>query len=125
MSSVLKDAWRNSQPIVSSCFCTAAIEAVGMHCRAPFCVLIRRAELNLFVGQLTPKQKADPSVRHALDVQRAVSMGNYHAFFRLFLDSPNMGGYIIDHFSDRERIKALMVMTKAYALHMTLAVHVN
>jgi hypothetical protein len=73
-----------------------------------------RSELNLFVGQLTPKQKADPSVRHALDVQRAVSMGNYHAFFRLFLDSPNMGGYIIDHFSDRERIKALIVMTKAY-----------
>jgi hypothetical protein len=36
-----------------------------------------------------------------------------------------MGGYIIDHFSDRERIKALMVMTKAYALHMTFAVHVN
>jgi hypothetical protein len=72
--------------------------------------------LNLFVGQLTPKQKADPSVRHALDVQRAVSMGNYHAFFRLFLDSPNMGGYIIDHFSDRERIKALIVMTKVYVL---------
>lgn len=75
-----------------------------------------RAELNLFVGQLTPKQKADPSVQHALDVQRAVSMGNYHAFFRLFLDSPNMGGYIIDHFSDRERIKALIIMTKAYVL---------
>jgi len=75
-----------------------------------------RSELNLFVGQLTPKQKADPSVRHALDIQRAVSMGNYHAFFRLFLDAPNMGGYIIDHFSDRERIKALMVMTKAYAV---------
>jgi hypothetical protein len=43
-------------------------------------------------------------------------MGNYHAFFRLFLDAPNMGGYIIDHFSDRERIKALMVMSKAYVV---------
>jgi hypothetical protein len=73
-----------------------------------------RSELNLFVGQLTSKQKADPFVQHALNVQRAVSMGNYHAFFRLFLDAPNMGGYIMDHFSDRERIKALITMTKAY-----------
>lgn len=70
-------------------------------------------ELNLFVGQLTPKQKADPHVRHALNVQRAVSMGNYHYFFRLFLDCPNMGAYIMDHFSDRERIKALIIMTKS------------
>ncbi|KZP26628.1 hypothetical protein FIBSPDRAFT_909162 [Athelia psychrophila] len=73
-----------------------------------------RSELNLYVGQLTPKQKVDPSILHALNVQRAVSMGNYHAFFRLFLDAPNMGGYIMDHFSDRERIKALIVMSKAY-----------
>lgn len=73
-----------------------------------------RSELNIYVGQLTPKQKLDPSVSHALNVQRAVSMGNYHAFFRLFLEAPNMGGYIMDHFSDREKIKALIVMTKAY-----------
>jgi hypothetical protein len=32
-----------------------------------------------------------------------------------------MGGYIIDHFSDRERIKALIVMTKVYALHIFLS----
>lgn len=43
-------------------------------------------------------------------------MGNYHAFFRLFLDAPNMGGYIMDHFSDRERMKALIVMTKAWEI---------
>lgn len=73
-------------------------------------------ELNIFVGQLTPKQKVNPSVRHALDVQRAVSMGNYHAFFRLYINSPNMGGYIMDHFSDREKIKALIVMSRSYAL---------
>ena len=70
-------------------------------------------ELNLFVGQLTPRQKADPAVRHALRVQRALSMGNYHSLFEAYMAAPNMGAYIMDHFIDRERVKALMVMTKA------------
>ncbi|RDB23817.1 THP3 C2A9.11c [Hypsizygus marmoreus] len=73
-----------------------------------------RSELNLFVGQLTPRQKADPAVQHALGVQRALAMGNYHKLFELYLTAPNMGAYIMDHFIDRERVKALMVMTKAY-----------
>lgn len=73
----------------------------------------RTLDLNLYVGQLTERQKADPAVRHALSVQRAVAMGNYHALFDLYLNAPNMGAYIMDHFIDRERIRALMVMTKA------------
>jgi hypothetical protein len=40
-------------------------------------------------------------------------MGNYHAFFELYEKAPNMGAYIMDHFVDRERIKALIVITKA------------
>lgn len=59
------------------------------------------AELNLYVGQLTPKQKADPAVQHALSVQRALAMGNYHALFGLYSTSPNMGAYIMDHFVAR------------------------
>ncbi|KAF7356844.1 PCI domain-containing protein [Mycena venus] len=73
-----------------------------------------RSELNIYVGQLTPKQKADPAVQHALKVQRALAMGNYHALFGLYSSSPNMGAYIMDHFVARERAKALMVITKAY-----------
>ncbi|CCM00363.1 uncharacterized protein FIBRA_02393 [Fibroporia radiculosa] len=65
-------------------------------------------------GQLTDRQKTDPAVRHALDVQRALAMGNYHSLFDLYLNAPNMGAYIMDHFIDRERIRALMVMTKSY-----------
>jgi hypothetical protein len=72
-------------------------------------------ELNLFVSQLTPKQKADPAVQHALNVQRAMSMGNYHALFELYDNAPHMGAYIMDHFIERERVKALMIMTKACA----------
>ncbi|KAG2011387.1 hypothetical protein CC2G_011513 [Coprinopsis cinerea AmutBmut pab1-1] len=73
-----------------------------------------RSELNLYVGQLTPKQKANPAVAHALAVQRALATGNYHSLFELYLNAPNMGAYIMDHFIDRERARALLVITKAY-----------
>ncbi|KZT09923.1 uncharacterized protein LAESUDRAFT_734984 [Laetiporus sulphureus 93-53] len=73
-----------------------------------------KSELNLYVGQLTDRQKSDTAVRHALDVSRALAMGNYHSLFDLYLNAPNMGAYIMDHFIDRERMRALMVMTKAY-----------
>ncbi|OAX39796.1 hypothetical protein K503DRAFT_769157 [Rhizopogon vinicolor AM-OR11-026] len=73
-----------------------------------------KSELNLYVGTLTPRQKRDPAVQHALQVQRALSMGNYHALFEMYWNAPNMGAYIMDHFIDRERIRALMTMTKAY-----------
>ena len=74
------------------------------------------ADLNLLVGQLTGKQKASPCIKHALEVQRAMSTNNYHAFFEYYTNAPNMGAYIMDHFVDRERTKALMVMTKACVL---------
>lgn len=70
--------------------------------------------MNIYVGQLTPQQKADDAVKHALNVQRAMAMGNYHAFFELYLSAPNMGAYIMDQFVDRERARALLVITKAY-----------
>ncbi|GJE91130.1 hypothetical protein PsYK624_072790 [Phanerochaete sordida] len=73
-----------------------------------------RSDLNLYVGQLTPQMKASPYVRHALAVQRAMSTGNYHALFDLYLNAPNMGAYIMDHFIDRERARALIIMSKAY-----------
>ncbi|KAF9522675.1 SAC3/GANP/Nin1/mts3/eIF-3 p25 family-domain-containing protein [Crepidotus variabilis] len=73
-----------------------------------------RSELNLYVGQLTHHQKADPAVVHALEVQRALAMGNYHKLCQLYMTAPFMGPYIMDHFIDRERVKGLMVMAKAY-----------
>ncbi|KAJ7050530.1 SAC3/GANP/Nin1/mts3/eIF-3 p25 family-domain-containing protein [Mycena amicta] len=78
-------------------------------------------ELNIYVGQLTPKLKSDPAVQHALRVQRALAFGNYHALFELYSASPNMGAYIMDHFVARERARAIMVFTKAYhTLPLTL-----
>jgi SAC3 family protein LENG8/THP3 len=73
-------------------------------------------ELNLYVGQLTPKQKSDPVVQHALNVQKSQAIGNYHRLFELYLSAPNMGAYIMDHFIDRERVKALIAMAKAHVV---------
>lgn len=82
-----------------------------------------RSELNLYVGQLTPKQKADAAVQHALAVQRALAVGNYCSLFELYFSAPNMGGYIMDHFVDRERTRALIIISKAYRTIPILFVH--
>lgn len=72
------------------------------------------SELNLLLAQLTPEQRAPACVQHALKVQTALATSNYHSFFRLFNDAPNMGAYMMDHFVDRERVIALSTMSKAY-----------
>jgi hypothetical protein len=55
----------------------------------------------------------DEAVRHALAVQRAIALGNYHSLFALYLTAPNMGAYIMDHFIDRERVGAFITISKA------------
>jgi hypothetical protein len=52
-------------------------------------------------------------VQHALKVQTALATSNYHAFFVLFNEAPNMGAYMMDHFVPRERVAALATMSKA------------
>lgn len=115
--------WRSLLPIESLCCCTVVILAVRLLLRSDINTVTRlfALELNLYVGQLTPKQKADSSVQHALGVQRSMAMGNYHRMFVLYMNAPNMGAYIMDHFIDRERVKALMVMAKAWVSCLLIA----
>jgi hypothetical protein len=87
-------------------------------------IVVELIELNLYVSQLTHKQKTSSAVKHALAVQRALALGNYHAFFELYLNAPNMGAYIMDHFVDRERLRALLVMTKS-CVHQVLLILAN
>lgn len=56
----------------------------------------------------------DPAIQHALDVNAALSTRNYHKFFQLYIHAPNMGGYIMDIFCDRERLAALATICKAF-----------
>jgi len=73
-----------------------------------------RSDLNVLITQLTPSQKATPCIRHALEVQKAMATNNYHAFFALYLNAPNMGPYMMDFYADRERCSALIIMCTSY-----------
>ena len=64
------------------------------------------------LAQLTADEKADPGVQHALQTAAALATSNYVRFFRLYADAPNMGGYLMDHFVERERMAALAIMSK-------------
>lgn len=75
-----------------------------------------RADMNDLIANLTPLEKADEHVKHALDVRAAVASCNYHKLFRLYLASPSMGAYLMDAFVTRERLRALAIICKRCVL---------
>lgn len=58
--------------------------------------------------------REEPAIAHALAVRAAVSMNNYHRFFQLFVDAPNMAGYLMDPMVPAMRLRALRTICKAY-----------
>jgi hypothetical protein len=72
-----------------------------------------RTALNDVLADLTTAEKKEPAIKHALDVRSALALGNYHRFFQLYLDTPHMGGYLMDMFVDRERLAAFCNICKA------------
>jgi len=73
-----------------------------------------RTALNDVLADLTTAEKEQPAIKHALSVRSSLALGNYHRFFRLYLDTPNMGAYLMDMFVVRERLAALSNICKAY-----------
>ncbi|KAL8775265.1 MAG: hypothetical protein Q9209_000271 [Squamulea sp. 1 TL-2023] len=73
-----------------------------------------RTDMNEVLADLTPTEKQHPAVKHALDARSALALGNYHRFFQLYLDTPNMGAYLMDMFVGRERLSALSAICRAY-----------
>lgn len=69
--------------------------------------------MNDALADVTAEDKKDPAVKHALNVRSALALGNYHRFFMLYLDTPNMGAYLMDMFVDRERLSALAAICRA------------
>ena len=72
-----------------------------------------RSGLNDAITDLTPAEKNERPIKHALDVRSALALGNYHRFFQLYMDTPNMGAYLMDMFIVRERLAALCNICKA------------
>jgi hypothetical protein len=72
-----------------------------------------RTALNDVLADLTTAEKEERAIKHALDVRSALALGNYHRFFRLYLDTPNMGAYLMDMFVVRERLAALSNICRA------------
>ena len=73
-----------------------------------------RTALNDVLADLTTAEKSERAIKHALDVRSALALGNYHRFFQLYNDTPNMGAYLMDMFVARERLAALCNICKAY-----------
>ena len=63
--------------------------------------------MNDVLADLTEAEKRHPAVKHALQTRSALALGNYHKFFQLYLETPNMGAYLMDMFVGRERLVAL------------------
>ena len=72
-----------------------------------------RVDMNDVLADLTPAEKNAPAVKHALEARSALALGNYHRFFQLYLETPNMGAYLMDMFATRERLAALTNICKA------------
>lgn len=72
-----------------------------------------RMGLNDTLADLTAAEKEEKPIKHALEVRSSLALGNYHKFFQLYLDTPNMGAYVMDMFVVRERLAALCNICKA------------
>jgi SAC3 family protein LENG8/THP3 len=72
-----------------------------------------RTDMNDVLSDLTPADKKEPAIKHALDVRSALALGNYHKFFKLYLTVPDMGAYLMDMFVERERLAALACLCRA------------
>lgn len=72
-----------------------------------------RSGLNDTLADLTAAEKEEWPIKHALSVRSAIALGNYHKVFQLYLDTPNMGAYLMDMFVVRERLAALCNICRA------------
>ncbi|KAJ2757312.1 hypothetical protein GGI19_000132 [Coemansia pectinata] len=73
-----------------------------------------KSDINMALAAMSPTDKQDHVVQHALGVRHALATGNYFRYFQLYANAPNMGGYLMDNFADRERCSALQKMCRAY-----------
>jgi hypothetical protein len=79
-----------------------------------FVYTCNKSDMNDLLAELTPADKSQDAVKHALAVRGSLAIGNYHKFFRLYVQTSNMGAYLIDMFIGRERLQALANISRGY-----------
>lgn len=72
------------------------------------------SDMVMILSTLTPTVLLNPAVIHALSIRAAVQSENYHRFFLLLNETPNLGKFILNNMLDEIRLKALQRMVKAY-----------
>lgn len=77
--------------------------------------------MSSLLTELTGEQRRAPAIKHALEVRSSLALCNYYAFFRLYQEAPNMGGYLMDFYAKRERLAALTTICRAYRPHLEIS----
>ncbi|RMZ73578.1 sac3 ganp domain [Pyrenophora seminiperda CCB06] len=79
-----------------------------------FVYTCNKTDMNDMLAELTLADKQHKWIKHALDVRSSLALGNYHKFFRLYLEAENMGAYLMDMFVERERLNAMANISRGY-----------
>mmetsp|Transcript_12384 Transcript_12384/g.19055 ORF Transcript_12384/g.19055 Transcript_12384/m.19055 type:complete len:628 (+) Transcript_12384:51-1934(+) len=66
------------------------------------------------INKLSPEQRIDAFILHSLSVRAAVADNDYHKFFQLQDNAPNMSDYLMDKIVPSVRHSALQAICKAY-----------
>eukprot|EP00741_Cyanophora_paradoxa_P014618 tig00020816_g14098.t1 len=73
------------------------------------------ADIATVLSELSVEERQQEGpVKHAIQTARSAMHNDYTAFFRLYREAPNMGGYLLDLFIDRVRASALKTIVRAY-----------
>lgn len=72
------------------------------------------SEIFRIMLSLTPEERKDSAIAHALKVRLAVGEFDYQDFFRLRRNCPFLGGYLMDRIVPGMRHEALLRFCKAY-----------
>lgn len=73
-----------------------------------------KTELVQTIASLSDSQKSLACVSHALQVRSSIATRNYDSLFNLYMSAPCLAGYLMDQFIDRERIKALVIISHSF-----------
>ncbi|CAM9244764.1 unnamed protein product [Laminaria digitata] len=68
----------------------------------------------LKILQELPAGEQHPAISHALRVRQAISLTDYHLFFSLYENTPNLGQHIMQKLLQTMRVEALRRIIKAY-----------